>query len=110
MLPKIGDKVIVWKDGTIWVGIVTNYADSGVTWHSGSHPEIWEMTIEDCDKGKSHDFWVGKRMTFKKEEITGERMFCLYSDEKLKAIQKAVKALYVAKRLLCNLFEQEVSG
>jgi len=105
--PKIGDKVIVWKDGTLWVGVVTDYINSGFTWHSGHHPETWEMKIEDCDKGKSYDYWVGRTMTFKREEVTNRRMFCLYTEKKYEKVKAARKALYNAQWVLWDLLERD---
>ena len=105
--PKIGDKVIVWKDESLWIGTVTNYTDSGYTWHSGHHPETWEMKIEDCDKGKSHNYWVGRTMTFTREEITNMRLFCLYTDEKYEQVKSAVQALHNARLELWELLESD---
>jgi len=103
--PKIGDKVIVWKDNTLWVGKVTNHTEAGRSWHSGHFPEAWEMIIEDCEKGKSHNYWVGKKMTFKREDISRTRMFCVFTDEKYEQVKAATKVLHEAKMNLMHLLE-----
>jgi len=107
ILPKVGDKVIVWKDGSLWVGTITKHIGSGRTWHSGHHLEMWEMKIEDCDKGKSYSYWIGKSMTFTMEEVTGMKFFCLYTDEKYEKVKAAVKAIFEARHTLWNLLEYD---
>lgn len=106
--PKVGDKVIVWKDDSLWIGTITKYIQSGYNWYIGHYPETWEMKIEDCDKGKSYSSWIGTTMTFTSETVfIGERTFCMYTDEKYKQVKAAIVALEEAQWALHKLLKSD---